>query len=125
VPVKQRHIDGTGQLLAGFETGAIDAAVVYRSMAEERGYPYVDLPAAIDLSDPDHAADYSVTDYVLPDGTRVRGDVITYAATGRVDRPGSTAVFEGIVNGGYLQSHGFGVPDDYPSYGGAVPDGLP
>lgn len=113
------------QLLAGFESGAIDAAVVYRSMAEERGYPFVDLPAALDLSDPDHAQDYAETDYVLSDGTRVRGDVITYGATRRTDQPGSTSVFDAIVNGGYLEAHGFGVPDGYPAYGGEVPDGLP
>lgn len=112
------------QLLAGFETGALDAAVVYRSMAEERGYGYVHLPGAVDLSDPGRADAYAETAYELPDGTRVRGDVIAYGATRRNDPPGATDVFEAIAGGGYLETHGFGVPASYPAYEGDVPDGL-
>lgn len=112
------------QLLAGFETGAIDAAFVYRSMAEERGYPYVELPPAVNLSDPGHADAYARTSYTLPDGTRVRGSVITYGATRRHDPPGAKAVFETILTGDYLAEHGFAVPASYPEYEGEVPDGL-
>ena len=112
------------QLLAGFESGGLDAAVVYRSMAEERGYPYVDLPPALDLSDPEHAADYAEASYVLPEGTRVHGDVITYGATRRRGGPGTTAVFREVVGGDYLEAHGFGVPDAFPAYEGEVPDDL-
>lgn len=112
------------QLLAGFETGSLDAAVVYRSMAEERGYGYVDLPEAVDLGDPDHAEAYARTSYGLPDGTRVRGGVIEYGATRRRDPPGATEVFSEIVTGEYLPAHGFSVPASYPEYEGDVPDGL-
>lgn len=112
------------QLLAGFETGSLDAAVVYRNMAEEREYGYVDLPAEVDLSDPAHAEAYAETASELPDGTRVRGGVIAYGATRRRDPPGATDVFSEIVRGDYLEAHGFTVPASYPEFEGDVPDGL-
>jgi molybdate/tungstate transport system substrate-binding protein len=49
-------------LLARLETGAVDAAVVYRTMALDRGLDTVDLPAAVDLSDPELAV---ITDGAL------------------------------------------------------------
>jgi len=54
-------------LLSRFETGALDAAVVYRNMAVERGYDYLDLPTQIDLSAPEHVEEwYSTVSYTLP-----------------------------------------------------------
>jgi len=112
------------QLISQFETGAIDAAVAYRNMAEARGYDYVDLPAEIDLSDPALAERYAVASYELPDGTVVAGDVISYGSTLRTDSESTRAVFETHITGEYLTEFGFTVPDDYPRYTGNVPEAI-
>ncbi|MBX0288424.1 substrate-binding domain-containing protein [Halomicroarcula sp. F28] len=112
------------QLLSQFETGAIDAAVVYRNMAEQRDYDYVDLPAEIDLSDPALAERYGTTSYELADETVVSGDVISYGSTLRNESERTRDVFETHITGEYLTDFGFTVPDDYPRYTGNVPESL-
>lgn len=114
------------QLLAQFETGGIDAALTYRNMAVERGYDFLALPAAIDLSDPRHAERYHRTSYTLPGGKTVHGDVIRYAATilEDGDRDAVRSVFDTHVDGAYLGQYGFGQPTDYPRYIGDVPPRL-
>ena len=112
------------QLLSQFETGGIDAAIVYRNMAAERGYDYVDLPVEIDLSDPGLAQRYATTSYELPDGTVVSGGVISYGSTLRHESATIRDVFETHVTGEYLTEFGFTVPDDYPRYTGNVPESL-
>ncbi len=114
------------QLLGAFETGSVEAAVVYRSMAVDRGYEFVDLPAAIDLSDPSRAGAYREARYTLPGGQSVRGGPISYGSTIRRADPRQTVVstFDRHVAGGYLTQYGFTVPDDYPRYRGDVPDTL-
>jgi len=104
-------------LLSQFETGAIDAAVVYESMAVDRGYEFVDLPPAVDLSDPERADAYATATYRLPDGVVVVGDVVEYAATLRSPDDGPAGrVFDALVDGGVLSAHGFAVPESYPRY---------
>ncbi|MFC7044924.1 extracellular solute-binding protein [Halobacteriaceae archaeon GCM10025711] len=114
------------ELLAQFESGQVDAAFVYRNMAVERDYPFVELPARVDLSDPAHAAFYRTVSYTLPTGTTVTGDVIQYGATLRRDRTATRAVFRTMVEStdDYLPGHGFTVPENYPTYHGDVPDAL-
>ncbi len=109
------------QLVSQFETGNVDAAFAYRNMAEERGYEYVDLPAAVNLSDPAFADRYRTVTYELPDGTVVRGDVIRYGATLRTDAPAAAAVFERLTAGQYLTDFGFDIPQTYPRHRGDVP----
>lgn len=109
-------------LLSQFETGSVDAAVVYRSMAVDRGYPRIDLPAAIDLSDPAATDRYSQQSYTLPDGTTVRGGLVEYGATLLTDDEAAMSVFEVLTDGQLLADHGFSVPGRYPSYVGDVPD---
>jgi molybdate/tungstate transport system substrate-binding protein len=111
-------------LLSAFETGAVDAAVVYRSMARERDYPAVDLPAAVDLSDPARADAYAGASYTLPEGRVVRGDVIEYGASLRHDRPAARSVFAALARGEGLSDHGFVLPSPYPDYRGDVPESL-
>jgi molybdate/tungstate transport system substrate-binding protein len=123
VPAPDQRYPET-QLVSQFETGAIDAAVVYRNMAAERGYDYVDLPAEIDLSDPALAERYGETSYELPDGTVVSGDPISYGSTLRHESARTRAVFEAHVAGEYLTEFGFTVPDDYPRYTGNVPESI-
>jgi molybdate/tungstate transport system substrate-binding protein len=117
------------QLVSQFETGAIDAAVAYRSMAVERGYDYVELPPEIDLGDPDHVDAYRSASYELPGGTVVRGGLVSYGSTVRDpdrDERSSAAfdVFEAHTTGDYLTEFGFAVPDDYPQVTGNAPDEL-
>lgn len=112
------------ELLAHFETGAIDAAVVYRSMAATRGYRYVDLPDAVDLSAPTYDDRYGRYSYTLPNGATVRGDTITYGATLRHDGAPARRVFGALTTGPYLARYGFGRPGRYPRDVGDVPDDL-
>jgi molybdate/tungstate transport system substrate-binding protein len=112
------------QLISGFETGAIDAAVAYRNMAVERGYDYVELPAEVDQSDSTLAAHYGRATYELPDGTVVTGRPISYGSTMLRDSPAVRDVFEAHVSGPYLESFGFGVPSDYPRYTSHAPSTL-
>lgn len=111
-------------LLARLETGAVGAALVYRNMALDHGFDTVDLPPAIDLSDPDQADRYSTVSETLSDGTTVTGEPIEYAATVR-RTDDAVDVFETITDGALLTDHGFGVPDRYPAFEGDVPDTIP
>lgn len=115
------------QLLAQFETGSVDAAIAYRSMAVERGYDHIDLPPAVDLSDPARASAYAETTYRLPDGTTVTGAPITYAATVRRSEPRAAVrrVFQSITEGALLAEHGFGRPGTFPEGEGNVPSWTP
>ncbi|MBX0321459.1 substrate-binding domain-containing protein [Halomicroarcula sp. F13] len=112
------------QLLAQFETGSIDAAFVYRSMAVERDYPFRELPPAVNLGDPAYADSYADVQYELPDGTVARGAPIEYAATRRADDAETRRVFETLLAGAWLRDHGFLVRDQYPRMEGDVPNGL-
>ena len=75
------------QLVALLESGDLDCAFEYESVARQHGLEYVELPATIDLGDPDRAEEYATVrvklDFqrfasVTPEFT---GDVIRYALT--------------------------------------------
>ncbi|MEA1930087.1 MAG: extracellular solute-binding protein [Euryarchaeota archaeon] len=110
------------QLVSQFETGSIDAAVTYRNMVVDRDYECLELPAAIDLSDPTLADRYARASYELPSGTVVTGGPISYGSTIRRQSPMVRDVFEAHVTGDYLSEFGFIVPDDYPRYSDNVPE---
>ena len=112
------------RLMGQFETGSLDAAVVYRNMAVERDLPFLELPPAVDLSDPARADQYATVSYELPSGQVVSGAPVSYASTVRDDRPAVRGVFDVHTTGAYLTEFGFTVPDDYPRYSGEVPDGI-
>ena len=121
IPAREQLYPET-QLISQFETGAIDAAIAYRSMATQRGYDYVDLPAAIDLGDPAMADRYAEVSYELPGGTVITGAPIRYGSTVRHRSAAVDAVFETHITGGYLSAFGFTVPDDYPRFTPNAPD---
>lgn len=90
------------ELTALVESGEVDYAWSYRSIAVERGLPYVALGAAVDLSDPGRAAAYARAVVRLPgaaaggaDSIEVRGAPIAYAATipRAAPNPGDAAAF--------------------------------
>ena len=120
----RRQIYPETSLLSRFETGDLDAAVVYRSMAEDRGYDYVDLPAAVDLSDPERAEAYAAASYDLPSGETVHGAPIEYGAVARRADERVVDAFATLVDGAYLGDHGFDVPETFPEYSGDVPRGY-
>lgn len=109
------------QLLAQFETGSIDAAFVYRSMAVERDYPFRRFPPEINLSDPAHAERYRTVSYELPDGTSIRGSPIEYGAVRRDERRPTRTAFETVLTEDWLVPHGFTVREEYPRLVGDVP----
>ncbi len=57
--------DGSIFLLSHLESGGIDYAFEYRSVAEEHGLLYLPLPPEIDLSTPAHAGNYKTAEVVL------------------------------------------------------------
>lgn len=122
--LQQDQVYPETQLISQFEIGGIDAAIVYKNMAVERGYDYIDLPAAIDLSDPSNREQYSKATYELPSGHTVRGDVITYGATMRQQSPTVRSVFASLISESYLGAYGLTVPKQYPEYHGNVPATL-
>lgn len=121
IPAREQVYPET-QLVSQFETGSVDAAFTYRSMTVERGYEFVALPPAIDLSDPARADSYREASYDLPSGKTVRGDLVSYATAMRADTDVARDAFEEHTTGDYLTEFGFGVPDDYPRFEGDVPD---
>lgn len=113
-------------LLSRFEIGELDAAVVYRNMAVERDYDYIELPDQIDLSNPQYASDwYATVSFRLPEGITIQGSLISYASTIRRLRQPVVDIFSAQVTGEYLTEHGFLVPDQFPRYSGDVPDTVP
>jgi molybdate/tungstate transport system substrate-binding protein len=109
-------------LISRFESGAIDAAIAYRNMAEERGYEYIDLPDQIDLSNPRYAEEwYSTVSYTLPSGQRIRGGLIRYGSTLRDVSDDALTVFAAHTTGDYLRKHGFVIRESFPTYEGSVP----
>ncbi|WP_136718271.1 extracellular solute-binding protein [Halorientalis salina] len=124
--ISRKQVYPETQLLAQFETGGLDAAVVYRNMAVERDYPYVELPAAVNLSAPSLADRYATATVTLDDGTTVTGSPIAYGATLRTDRSAARSVFETLVasTDDYLTDHGFVLRDAHPTYHGNVPDRI-
>jgi molybdate/tungstate transport system substrate-binding protein len=121
---ERRQVYPETQLLAALETGSVDAAVVYRSMAVDHGYPFVDLPPEVDLGDPAFADEYATASYQLPAGTVVEGGVASYGTAARHRGDAVADVVRAQVEGDYLQAYGFTVPADYPRPNGEVPDAF-
>ncbi|EMA43898.1 extracellular solute-binding protein [Halococcus saccharolyticus] len=110
-------------LISQFETGSIDAAIAYRSMAVERGYEYIDLPNEIDLSNPQYDEEwYSTVSYSLPSGQEIQGGPISYGSTIRRMSDAALEVFDAHTTGSYLDEHGFLRREQFPTFEGAVPE---
>jgi len=107
------------QIARVLDTGKLDAAFVYRSMAAEYGVPTVDLPAAIDFSDPDHAETYGAVSLDIGERT-VSGGPIRYGAAALTDR-GRSWVRDLTRDADRLRDHGFGAPDGYPAVAPSPP----
>lgn len=92
----ESNVRGNASALAALlGTGDLDYMYDYRSVAQAKGFHYVNLPAAIDLSDPDLAAEYAsavVRVRSSPgDSATVRGAPILSALTIPVNAPHAAA----------------------------------
>jgi len=110
-------------LLSRLESGAVDAAVVYRSMAQDRDLPARELPPEIDLGSARLADHYATATYRVPDGPRLRGGPISYGAWARPDER-VRSVYRALVAGEYLADFGFETPAAYPRLHGSPPQAI-
>jgi molybdate/tungstate transport system substrate-binding protein len=69
------------ELSSALETGEIDYLYIYRSVAEQHGFKYVELPPEIDLSSLDYANNYSRVQVRMVNGEIVTGSPIVYGVT--------------------------------------------
>jgi molybdate/tungstate transport system substrate-binding protein len=100
------------QLLRTLEAGGLDAAFAYRNMAVAHDLPRVDLPAELDLSDPDLADRYRTAEVTVGDET-IRGEPIRYGAAFLTDR-GKRFHRNLVGNAERLRESGFVVPEEFP-----------
>ncbi|WP_128476651.1 substrate-binding domain-containing protein [Halorussus pelagicus] len=104
------------QLLRTLEAGGLDAAFAYRNMAVAHDLPRVDLPARLDLSDPDFAERYRTAEVTVA-GETIRGDLIRYGAAYLTDR-GKPFYHNLVEDAERLRESGFAVPETYPVVSG-------
>jgi molybdate/tungstate transport system substrate-binding protein len=69
------------ELSSALETGEIDYLYIYRSVAEQHGFRYVEFPPEIDLSSLDYADNYSKVQVQMENGEVVTGSPIVYGVT--------------------------------------------
>ncbi|RLF68533.1 MAG: hypothetical protein DRN40_07500 [Thermoplasmata archaeon] len=75
--IKPKEVD----LMADLEVGAIDYLFIYRSVAEQHGTAFVELPDEINLSNITYADSYSKVTVRRADGGEVKGKPIVYGVT--------------------------------------------
>ncbi len=69
------------ELSSALETGEIDYLYIYRSVAVQHGFNYVELPPEIDLSSIEYADNYSTVQVEMVNGEVVTGSPIVYGVT--------------------------------------------
>lgn len=100
------------QLVRTLLEGPLDAAFVYRNMAESHGVPRVDLPPELDLSDPAYADRYREATATV-EGTTRRGEPVRYGAAPLTER-GRTVCADLVRGTERLRRFGLTVPPGYP-----------
>jgi molybdate/tungstate transport system substrate-binding protein len=118
-------------LTALLQAGELDYAWSYRSLARASGLRYVDLPPAIDLSDPTRAEEYAVARVRVAgprrDSLEFRGEPIVYALTIPTAAPHPTTALAFVrfilspEGRAILERNGFTVMSP-PVGSGAVPE---
>ena len=68
-------------LSSALETGEIDYLYIYRSVAEQRSFKYVELPPQIDLGSVEYAGNYSKVQVQVANGDVNTGSPIVYGVT--------------------------------------------
>ncbi|MBN1134874.1 MAG: tungstate ABC transporter substrate-binding protein WtpA [Methanosarcinaceae archaeon] len=69
------------ELSAALEAGEIDYFYIYRSVAVQHGFKFIELPSQIDLSSIQYADTYKKVQLQMGDGTVVIGTPIVYGVT--------------------------------------------
>jgi molybdate/tungstate transport system substrate-binding protein len=82
-----------GLSFAGLENGDVDAILMYRNIALDRGWPYLELPAAVNLSDVSLADSYARASFTTSRGHTFRGVPIGFSAAvlATATHPGAAA----------------------------------
>ncbi|ERH09727.1 MAG: tungstate/molybdate binding protein [halophilic archaeon J07HX64] len=113
------------QLLAGVESGARLAAVVYRNMALDRGVGFLEFPPAYSFGDPALADHYATVEYTTEEGYTARGRPVVYNATvsDDADNPDRGRQFVQFLldRPALLEEAGLTVESPLPRPVGAVP----
>lgn len=88
-------------LLGRLASGQLDAGFFYLVEAVAEHLPYVTLPPALNLSDPEFAPSYATVSYVDASGTRHPGAPIVYTVTipSSARNPGGAARFVAFLAG--------------------------
>jgi molybdate/tungstate transport system substrate-binding protein len=84
------------ELIAGLEMGEIDYLFIYRSVAKQHGFNFLELPPQIDLSQVKYKDIYEKVEVRFADGKTVSGKPIVYGITIPKDNPNKDAATEFI-----------------------------
>lgn len=69
------------ELIQALEAGEVDYYFIYRSVAQQHGHSFIELPKQIDLSSPEYAELYKKVKVILANGKEVTGRPIVYGIT--------------------------------------------
>jgi len=69
------------ELSSALETGEIDYFYIYRSVAEQHGFKYIELPPQINMGSMEYADNYSKVQVQMANGEIVTGSPIVYGVT--------------------------------------------
>jgi molybdate/tungstate transport system substrate-binding protein len=82
------------ELSSALETGEIDYFYIYRSVAVQHGFDFIELPAQIDLSSVEYAGTYDNVQVKTSDGNVVTGTPIVYGVTVPINAPNDELAVE-------------------------------
>jgi len=71
----------TSLSFAGLESGEVDAIFLYRNIALDRRFPYIELPNTVNLGDESQAESYARVSFTTHQGHTFRGGPIRFSAT--------------------------------------------
>lgn len=117
------------QIVAGVESGARAAAIVYQNMAVDHGVPFQEFPDAYNFANPELAEHYSTVEFVTDEEEyRAVGRPIIYNATvteATEDPEASVELIQFLIDHPeLLVEAGLTVADELPRPTGNVPDGV-
>ena len=117
------------RIVAGVESGARAAAIVYRNMAVDHGVPFEAFPPAYNFADRALADHYATATYTTDEGHTVEGRPVVYNATVLDDAAEPTAGRRLVrflgEHPGLLDDAGLIVGGDVPRTAGSAPEGMP
>ena len=117
------------QIMAGVETGASAAAIVYRNMAIDHDVPFYEFPPAYNFAEPSLASHYATVSYTTDEENHtIEGRPILYNATvhSAADSPerGRELVQFLADNPELLSDAGLTVNEPLPAARGSTPEGI-